>query len=342
MFDEVTGDINLCRCKLAPKSIEDVNPVSGKMKIRQVYVPTKEMRQLHNNLIKYLSQRIELSPHLYGSVAGGSPTANVRTHIRAGGKSFYVVDIKDAFSGVDPKKLVEAVEVYAGKSHSEISQFLHRYFINPSGGIYMGAPASPFLFNLFVQHYIIPELNKICDNKQLCFTVYLDDFCFSRADQPIGLRVRRNIRSIITKFGFDINNQKTRFTSDIRIHPFSMTGITIKYCNESNTLKVGVNQRYINKVIVDVEGILDGHSQITFLELDKLRGKVAFVRQIAKSNNDSSHCSSKENYLFRLFDRLTQQIKSSPDLLLDNELPFNPYNLCGDLDDEYGIDENFL
>jgi hypothetical protein len=296
-----------------------------------------------------LSGRI-ISPSLRGCVPGGSPMTNVLTHIRASSRSFYIIDIKNAFPSVNPKKLVVAVQALMDDSDGEVSQFLHRYFINSwDGGIYTGAPASPLLFNLFVQYWLNPELEKICSRRQLCFTSYLDDFCFSAIDgQHLGRKTRSRLREVlINSGGFRINDEKTRFQDDVTRQSFEMTGITIKHNSKLDKLIIGVNQRYIDTVIAEIEAILSCGCCI-HADIGRIRGKVASVRYIADHNAPLPY-SSKELTLFMRFHELMERIKTDPDFYVGDSKralreweEYTEYLGMFSLESECDEDENFL
>ncbi len=210
--------------------INDVNEVSGQKKKRKIGNPNEAMRIVHARFRRYLRFIAEIKNYLSyarGALPFCSPLKNIRQH--SGHKYFYWIDTKNAYLNVDGKLLAQALAIIDQNldgQENEIYEFLKKYFLSENGGLIIGGPASPDLFNIYGAHLIDHKMGKLCDQFGIKYTRYLDDLIFS-SNLVIGGRKRQAIRRIIIEAGLTINHRKTRIY-DLRKGPVAINGIGLR------------------------------------------------------------------------------------------------------------------
>lgn len=242
----------------------DINPVSGRVKNRQIANPDKDTRELHQRFLDYLRPVVrEKLGHLtrYATACrpGCSPVKNASIH--TGQRFFYQTDIRNAFPSVDGWRLAmhlatldpelsstkRAQQALAFERAEGVLTFLKRAFIEESGrGIIVGGPAANDLFNLFLGFDVDRPIHELITSPgyaplRVVYTRYTDDLTFS-ARKPIPKQFRRAVRLIIEQAGFAVNHRKS-VVSDIRIHPVEITGVSL-----SADGRMFVPRRYLTKI----------------------------------------------------------------------------------------------
>ncbi|MDP2704641.1 MAG: reverse transcriptase domain-containing protein [bacterium] len=209
--------------------LQDVNPLGGTIKTRVIYGPNQPMRVLHEQLIARLKRLLAHFPHATGAVQGSSPWKNVMRHQR-GQRYFYLTDIENAYPSVRVETLALILctqDVDLAGRYEQVVTFLKQYCLAQEGGLAIGAPASPLLFNIYAGVLIDRDLHALCEKYSLTYTRYLDDLTFS-SKRPIGERKRKAIRAIIEEAGFRVNHRRSQ-VHDLRKGPIVITGVGLRY-----------------------------------------------------------------------------------------------------------------
>lgn len=209
--------------------LADRNPLSRRRKLRRISNPNLAMRILHQRFIKYIRDFRVHFDHVTGSVRGGSPKNNVLKHRYH--RFFYLTDLKSAYQNVREEKLAEIIcshDVRLQGNKEEMLAFLKQFFLAPDGGLLVGAPASPDLFNLYSAVALDEKLHEFCLKHHLAYTRYLDDLTFSSRRNRIGKRKRREIRQIIESAGFQVHHKKSQVL-DLKIGPIVINGIGLEF-----------------------------------------------------------------------------------------------------------------
>ena len=178
-----------------PFHLKDTNPLSGTEKERTVYAPNAQMKVLHTRIVSYLRWLQHNNPlllqHATGAKPGNSSVKNVLIHRH--NRYFYLTDIIDAYRNINCKTLAEILsdlDPQLKDEKEEILDFLKHYCLTSEGGLIVGAPASPDLFNIYAAVLLDQPLDEICQKYNLTYTRYLDDLCFSYLKFRIGKRKR--------------------------------------------------------------------------------------------------------------------------------------------------------
>jgi CHC2 zinc finger/Reverse transcriptase (RNA-dependent DNA polymerase) len=238
-------------------------------KIRNIAVPNFAMRLLHWELIDRLRQ-IEVGLMLhnsYGAMRGGSVVANASRH--ANNRYIYQLDIRRAYESVPLDRLTDALywlDPTLG-SPPDIDAFLQTYCAGKNGGLAIGGPASPTLFDLYCASEIDPKVRKVCSRAM--YSRYLDDLTISQ-NEPIPSIVRRRVREAIEECGLTVSHRKS-FLTDRHKHTVTITGVVI---TRSGTIRPTSEfmARVRKALFIPVE-------EVTQLERFRLRGMAGHLFQ---------------------------------------------------------------
>jgi hypothetical protein len=212
--------------------LRDINPVSGRTKVRTIGSPNRAMRDIHRRLVSYLRGLGVQMPNSTACRPGQSAVKNILRHRKGGKRSFnryfVLLDIRSAYQAVRIDRMMGALTEVSSEiasSAEETKRFLLNNFFDESGGLVTGGPASPDLFNLYCEVHIDRVLRETCKSYGIIYTRYLDDLTFS-SQVPIGQKKRRAIRRIIESCGFQISDRKAQ-TIDLRKGPVTVNGVGI-------------------------------------------------------------------------------------------------------------------
>lgn len=217
-------------------------------KIREVWMPNPPMMQEQLFFLDLLKKEpIEFSSAATASFEGCSPAKNVERH--AGNRYFFQLDLKSAYTQVDIQVLAKQFTSILGFDTGEMAGYLEQYCQVPGvDGLIMGAPTSPFLFNMYCTP-LDEALLEYANSHGMTYTRYLDDLTFSSPNEVNGVSgvitagERRAIREIIIVHDFTLNDQKTTTTKDVHDNPIIITGLQLnKYGNWQ------VTEKYLRKV----------------------------------------------------------------------------------------------
>ncbi len=174
--------------------------------------------------------------------------ANALTHVlkHQRGKYFYILDLRHAYESVDQEALKcllvgivqfekpryeEMIHDYQrgiryGRDASEslyiayedpymvVMNMFFEMFMTPQSkkGLIVGAPSSPYLFNLFAEIAFDRGYRYTAKAKEYEYSRYADDLVFS-SQKPFWPRERREIRRRVERVGFVVNDRKSKVLS---------------------------------------------------------------------------------------------------------------------------------
>lgn len=211
--------------------------------VRKIYAPNPELKKIQK-LLNYFLQAYYLSikpkevhgfvisPHYLGEYC--NIVANASHHI--GKKYLLNIDLKEFFPSINANRVREVFSSNIFGFNDQISTAL-TLLTTYNGKLPIGAPTSPVISN-FVCHKLDADLIEFCYIHNLSYTRYADDLSFSSND-PITPLMIDGIVSQIGNNHFEINNKKTRLTSNNRKQ--AVTGITV---NE----KINADRKLLKKI----------------------------------------------------------------------------------------------
>lgn len=208
-------------------TLDDLNPLSGSRRQRVIYAPNRSMAKVHQLLLTYLRKiRGNKPAHITACYPGCSPRLGLNHHL--GHRFFYLVDLTHAYESVNRWQLVSALTSLDSEligSELKIHVFLQRFCLLPDskkGGLVIGVPASPDLFNIYCHFWIDPSLLELSRKHGLTYTRYLDDLVFP-ANESIGKHKRQAVREVVESARFSVAHHKCR-VADLSKGPVVING----------------------------------------------------------------------------------------------------------------------
>ena len=170
---------------------------------RTIYAPGKEEKTVLKQMVGKLEQKAsKFAPEsvVHGFSRGKSPVTNAQAHI--GHVYTLCFDLQDFFESVTEKQLVGKL------SKEELAKVL------VDSAARQGLPTSPAVANIAAAD-MDKAILKLRDKKKLQFiyTRYADDMTFSFDDIEIANELKKQIPIIVSRCGFKINKDKTKFQS---------------------------------------------------------------------------------------------------------------------------------
>lgn len=195
-------------------------------KVRNIDVPDAEARKYHRGLLRQL-YRLDLPfEHATGGIPGKSLVDNIRPH--SDSRTFYTLDIKNAFPSVDGDRLAfQLANLGVFDDLTTTRADLYEYCLDPqTRGLMLGAPASPFLFNIYCSP-LDDVIADYCYGRGLVYTRYFDDITVSApAGESLGKHRRRDIRELVITDGWELAHHKSKVHS-LDNGPVTITGISL-------------------------------------------------------------------------------------------------------------------
>lgn len=137
-----------------------------------------------------------------------------------------------------------------------------------------GAVSSPYIANLVTYHLDV-RLNGLCSRRDIVYTRYADDLCFSSNNRAKLNAIENFIKAIVKDEGFEINEKKTRYLSnDVKK---TITGITI------NNEEIHVDKKLKKKIRAM---IFNSIASKDYTQNDKIKGSIAYVNSIEEGYRD--------------------------------------------------------
>lgn len=170
---------------------------------REIATPRVFLKVVQRWILHNILYRQPLPEFVTGFVPNKGILANAQFHV--GRKYLLRLDLKDFFPTIT---LGRVKELYAGFGFpGSVSRFLAR--LSTLGGVLpQGAPTSPQVANLV----FLPsdrEISAIAEHAGLSYSRYADDLTFS-SDEPIPESAVNEVRAVIKKARFAINEEKVR------------------------------------------------------------------------------------------------------------------------------------
>ena len=211
------------------------------------------------------------------------PQKNIRENaIKHVGKNhLFSLDLKDFFHSISTKRVFQIFQEEPFNFYKSIAVPL-ALLTTYRKSLPMGANTSPILSN-FACLELDAELSRLASRSDLEYTRYADDLTFS-SDLPFTDQLKSDIREIIQKHGFQINEKKVRERSKNRRQV--VTGIKVntkpnldrKYIRNLRALLFDWRINGIYKAVIhhyNLDGI-PTFQQITHF-LSSTRGRISFV-----------------------------------------------------------------
>lgn len=231
---------------------------NGKLKV--LCKPNDSLRELHKGLIQAINDSGFIAESDYAWQSGRTMFQHFANHVdrRGRGGSFhqhwFIVDVKDAFENVNLRLLAwflfEILYQWTPFKPDDLYLFLEKFFSHrETQGLARGLPASPVLFNVFMEKWIDSQLRYFSQKLGITYSRYGDDLVFSRNKKPISQKEKELLVSCISPW-LPVNEAKTRSYDLKRIKEFFLHSIGLR--NGSH----GAEIFYSQKTLLKVKGML--------------------------------------------------------------------------------------
>ena len=181
---------------------------------------------------------------------GCNPIKNILSH--RGNEYFFVTDIKSAYQSVnidllsalivwimyyDEMDIVVTPNMFSvfpvtcnHRKYDDVRIWMYKFF-SKEGGLVIGGPASPYLFNLYMEVFADESLRSISRKERIIYTRYADDLVFS-GKQKISKHFRSRVRSIlqgcsIYNNSLHVNHKKSKVVNLYK-GPVTITGLKLR------------------------------------------------------------------------------------------------------------------
>ena len=240
---------------------------------RSITAPTSYLKGTQKALSILLSTLYKAPKTVNGFAAGRSVETNAEVHI---GKNYvFNTDLKDFFPSITAKMVRKALE------DSGVEREVARYISIvctittdnddlPEDVLPQGSPASPILSNM-VCYMMDRNLEWLAHKYGLTYSRYADDMTFSSMHSVYGKKsvFLKEFRDTVTKYGFTINETKTRLQK--KGERQEVTGIIVSD-------KTNVCRKYLKNLRAEIFQMeMYGFSKEQYRSV---RGKVAFVGMV--------------------------------------------------------------
>jgi len=273
---------------------------------RHIFAPEEQLKQIQRRLNYFLQayylcikppevHGFVINPHYLGTHC--NIAANAAAH--TGKKHVLNIDLKDFFPSISAKRIKTLFSSLFFAYNEQIATAL-TLLTTYQAKLPTGAPTSPVLSN-FVCLGLDAELYFFCQFSGLQYTRYADDLTFS-SNAVISQDTIVNIKQLIQKHGFEVNEKKLRLQSSNRRQ--TVTGLTV---NE----KVNVERKLLKKIRAMLHdmtknGIETATRRHFHLKNDttpqhrgrfiyRLEGYINFVGQV-RGKNDAGYLKMKQMF----------------------------------------------
>jgi hypothetical protein len=256
------------------------------------------MREIHRRIIQAIGDIYTYPLNFFDS-----PYENASRHVNS--RYFYQTDLKNAYSSVPLERLANILVSLEPKwKLDEVRETLARYCFEKSGmGLIVGAPASPKLFNIYAWQTIdilLAEFWPYMNDRGRIFgkqySRYLDDLTFS-SPELITDGVRRMIRQVIERAGFQVNHRKSAVL-DLKKGPVVITGVGLEY-RSNKSARLFLPRHYLKRMNGLLHLAIKGDSRVSHSQVEGLMGVFHGVlgRKYEHSNEIIKFNATEEKFL---------------------------------------------
>jgi len=187
----------------------------GSVRAREIIQPIHSLKVVQREINSQLKE-LELPDSMYGGIEGRNNIGNAFQHIN--NKYFFTIDLKIFFSNITNSRVHQTL-VGRGFSWNEARVITNLTTFN--GSLPQGAPTSTALANLAFAPTAV-FLEKFCKERNITFTVFVDDLTFSSS--RCFKQHRNQILKTLKQNNFFVNHKKVHYKEKC----CEVTGIIIR------------------------------------------------------------------------------------------------------------------
>ncbi|MCQ2799786.1 MAG: reverse transcriptase family protein [Bacilli bacterium] len=179
---------------------------------RTIMIPSSDLKSIQRVIVNRYLRKIRTSSCATAYISGKSIVDNVLPHIK--NKYFFHSDIHDFFDNIKEEIIFRSFRkeaVFEKLSDDDLMIVIH--FLTYKGHCCQGAPSTPMVSNIVMKSFD-KEMKRIygkIENGK--YTRYSDDITISSSSK-IGVDIKEEVKILLKQFGFEMNDDKTFFSSE--------------------------------------------------------------------------------------------------------------------------------
>ena len=196
---------------------------------RKIAQPSKELKVLQTEGVKYLQECFEIHQSATAYISGKGIKDNIAFHVR--NEFLLKMDFANFFPSIKPADLLFLVSRSGITLRDEAEMWSRLFFFKPTRKsilrLSIGAPSSPFISNAVMIDFDI-IVSDFCKSKQVSYSRYADDITFSTNKNGALFTIPEFITTITKRLDHPrlrVNKDKTVFSS--KKHNRHVTGLVI-------------------------------------------------------------------------------------------------------------------
>jgi RNA-directed DNA polymerase len=258
---------------------------------RTISAPTTNLKIIQRRIARELETLITFKPCVSGFVTGRDIRRNASFHARQ--RYVLNIDLEDFFGSINYGRVYGLLSKVPYEIHPTVAAAIAKACILDNA-LPQGAPSSPTISNLICAK-MDSELTRLARAHRCIYTRYADDITFStnrstmplvsidrNADNVLFVEISAELRMIIERNGFRINQKKVRLSDET--HRQEVTGLIV---NE----KINVKRRLIREIramlhawrkfgLPNAQAAFESNFGGVSDFAECVRGKIEFVGQI--------------------------------------------------------------
>ncbi|MDE7342238.1 MAG: reverse transcriptase family protein [Lachnospiraceae bacterium] len=267
-----------------------VKHIRTKNKVRKIvtYRENGELRQYHENVVKYLNEHTYNSIFAKAYAPHSSIYKNAQAHMY--NDIFLKMDIKNFFPSLNHKYLAECLFYEINKnttiSRTECYDIVKKCSVG-NKGIPLGLVSSPALANLYMKEFdgLLYGKIKRMDLINPIYTRYADDLVISFKveedyEQKI-IEIQRIVKDLLKKVHLSINEKKTEFFNLEKSNHVRITGVSITK-DENGYRHISVGKKLKNEIFWAAINQYDQKDR-NDTEIAHIKGLFSFAMSIEKN-----------------------------------------------------------
>ena len=244
---------------------------------RTIAVPSPVLMQVQRWLLSNVLERIDVGPWCYGFVKGRSVLDNARMHV--GCAALLGMDLADFFPSIGIKRVIR---IFTRAGYAPKVAYYMAACCCLRGVLPQGAATSPYISNLVAKR-LDARIAGYCRKRRLTYSRYADDLSIS--GRAASADVAAAIARIVREEGFQTNEAKTRLARgrEMKI----VTGLSVggrRIALLRKTKRELRQEVHFLRKFGYFEHVARRQVDGDLFYLDRLRGRLAFWRQVEDGN----------------------------------------------------------
>lgn len=203
----------------------------SKVGFRDIYAPYRELKGIQAWILRYILDKLSISPYATAYIRGKSIYDNVQPHIN--NRYFICIDLKDFFPSISYGRVVK---MFSRLGYSVRAAEILANFCTYKGKLPQGAVTSPSISNI-ISSQLDRRIAGYTAKRNITYTRYADDITLSSNNRNSLNQALLRIRKIIQSEHFLINEEKLRI-----LGPRKRVSVTGLIKNTSNA-KFGIGRK---------------------------------------------------------------------------------------------------